>query len=37
MKQIIEDHKGLIVEADVNIVNENQIESKEESKQPDSI
>jgi len=37
MKQIIEDHKGLIVEADFNIVNENQIESKEESKQPDSI
>ena len=37
MKQIIEDHKGLIVEADFNIVNENQIESKEEPKQPDSI
>ena len=37
MKQIIEDHKGLIVEADFNIVNENQIENKEESKQPDSI
>ena len=37
MKQIIEDHKGLIVEADFNVVNENQIESKEESKQPDSI
>ena len=35
MKQIIEDHKGLIVEADFNVVNENQIESKEESKQPD--
>jgi phage terminase small subunit len=35
MKQLIEDHKGLIVEADFNIVNENQIESKEESKQPD--
>ena len=37
MKQLIEDHKGLIVEADFNVVNENQIESKEESKQPDSI
>jgi phage terminase small subunit len=37
MKQLIEDHKGLIVEADFNIVNENQIEKKEESKQPDSI
>jgi phage terminase small subunit len=37
MKQIIEDHKGLIVEADFNVVNENQIENKEESKQPDSI
>ena len=35
MKQLIEDHKGLIVEADFNVVNENQIESKEESKQPD--
>jgi len=35
MKQIMEDHKGLIVEADFNIVNENQIENKEESKQPD--
>jgi len=35
MKQFIEDHKGLIVEADFNVVNENQIESKEESKQPD--
>ena len=37
MKQLIEDHKGLIVEADFNVVKENQIESKEESKQPDSI
>ena len=37
MKQIIDDHKGLIIEADFNVVNENQIESKEESKQPDSI
>ena len=35
MKQLIEDHKGLIVEADFNVVNENQIENKEESKQPD--
>ena len=35
MKQLIEDHKGLIVEADFNVVNENQIESKEESKQLD--
>ena len=35
MKQLIEDHKGLIVEADFNVVNENQIEIKEESKQPD--
>ena len=35
MKQLIEDQKGLIVEADFNVVNENQIESKEESKQPD--
>ena len=35
MKQLIEDHKGLIVEADFKVVNENQIESKEESKQPD--
>jgi phage terminase small subunit len=35
MKQLIEDHKGLIVEADFNVVNENQIESKEKSKQPD--
>jgi phage terminase small subunit len=37
MKQLIEDHKGLIVEADFNVVNENQIESKEEVKQSDSI
>ena len=37
MKQLIEDHKGLIVEADFNVVNENQIESKEELKQSDSI
>jgi phage terminase small subunit len=37
MKQLIEDHKGLIVEADFNVVNENQIESKEEPKQSDSI
>jgi phage terminase small subunit len=37
MKQIIEDHKGLIIEADFNVVNENQIEKKEESKQPGSI
>ena len=37
MKQLIEDHRGLIVEADFNLVNENQIESKEEPKQSDSI
>jgi phage terminase small subunit len=37
MKQLIEDHRGLIVEADFNVVNENQIESKEEPKQSDSI
>jgi phage terminase small subunit len=37
MKQLIKDHKGLIVEADFNVVNENQIESKEEPKQSDSI
>ena len=37
MKQLIEDHKGLIVEADFNVVNENQIESKEEPKQSDLI
>ena len=35
MKQLIEDNRGLILEADFNLVNENQIESKEESKQPD--
>ena len=35
MKQIMEDHKNLIVEADFNVVNENQIENKEEVKQPD--
>jgi phage terminase small subunit len=33
MKQLIEDNRGLIVEADFNLVNENQIESKEEPKQ----
>ena len=33
MKQIIEDHKGLIVEADFNVVNEKQIENKEQAKQ----
>ena len=33
MKQLIEDHKGLIVEADFNIVNEKQIENKEQAKQ----
>jgi hypothetical protein len=37
MKQLIADHKGLIVEADFNVVNENQIENKEEPKQSDSI
>ena len=37
MKQLIEDNRGLIVEADFNVVNENQIESKEEPKQSDSI
>ena len=31
MKQIIEDHKGLIVEADFNIVNEKQIEDTKQS------
>lgn len=36
MKQIMEDHKGLIVEADFDVVNENQIENKE-PKQSDSI
>jgi phage terminase small subunit len=30
MKQLIEDHKGLIVEADFDIVNENQKEEKQE-------
>ena len=36
MKQLIEDHKGLIVEADFNLVNDKQIEEvKEEVKQPD--
>ena len=38
MKQIIEDHKGLIIEADFNLVNDKQIEEvKEEAKQSDSI
>jgi phage terminase small subunit len=37
MKQLIADNRGLIVEADFNVVNENQIESKEEPKQSDSI
>jgi phage terminase small subunit len=37
MKQLIADNRGLIVEADFNLVNENQIESKEEPKQSDSI
>ena len=37
MKQLIADNRGLIVEADFNVVNENQIESKEETKQSDSI
>ena len=38
MKQIIEDHKGLIIEADFNLVNDKQIkEVKEEAKQSDSI
>ena len=38
MKQLIEDHKGLIVEADFNLVNDKQIEEvKEEAKQSDSI
>jgi phage terminase small subunit len=36
MKQLIEDHKGLIVEADFNLVNDKQIEEiKEEVKQSD--
>jgi hypothetical protein len=30
MKQILEDHKGLIVEADFNIVNDKQIEETKE-------
>jgi hypothetical protein len=30
MKQLIEDHKGLIVEADFDVVNENQKEEKQE-------
>ena len=38
MKQLIEDHKGLIVEADFNLVNDKQIEEvKEEVKLSDSI
>jgi len=38
MKQLIADHKGLIVEADFNLVNDKQIEEvKEEPKQSDSI
>jgi phage terminase small subunit len=39
MKQLIEDHKGLIVEADFNLVNDRQIEEikEEEVKQSDSI
>jgi phage terminase small subunit len=40
MKQLIEDHKGLIVEADFNLVNDKQIEEvkeEEEVKQSDSI
>jgi phage terminase small subunit len=39
MKQLIEDHKGLIVEADFNLVNDKQIEEakEEEIKQSDSI
>ena len=38
MKQLIEDNKGLIVEADFNLVNDKQIEEvKEEAKQSDSI
>jgi len=37
MKQILEDNKGLLVEADFNVVNENQIEEhlqEDKSKQP---
>ena len=30
MKQILEDHKGLIVEADFNVINDKQIEEIEE-------
>ena len=39
MKQLIEDHKGLIVEADFNLVNDKQIEEikEEDVKQSDSI
>ena len=38
MKQLIEDNRGLIVEADFNLVNDKQIEeAKEEVKQSDSI
>ena len=38
MKQLIEDNRGLIVEADFNLVNDKQIEEvKEEAKQSDSI
>jgi len=38
MKQLIEDNRGLIVEADFNLVNDKQIEEvKEEVKQSDSI
>ena len=34
MKQLIEDHKGLIVEADFDVVNDKQVEEvKEENKQ----
>jgi hypothetical protein len=36
MKQILEDHKGLIVEADFNVINDKQIEEIEETKQSDS-
>jgi hypothetical protein len=37
MKQILEDNKGLLVEADFNVVNENQIEEhlqEDNNKQP---
>ena len=38
MKQLIEDNRGLILEADFNLVNDKQIEEvKEEAKQSDSI